>query len=180
MRLTCPCCGCVASVEAWLADADARQVMALAMSLPGSLGPSLLRYLSLFRPAHRALGWDRALKLLQELEAPIRQATLQRHGRPWAAPLALWQAALDQVLAARDEGRLKLPLKSHGYLYEIVVGLSGRGEARAEVERERQAAYPYARAHAPDAPLSRGIPETALAELRRFRRQMENDHDDPA
>lgn len=180
MRLTCPCCGCVASAEAWLADSDAREALRLALSLPGSLGPSLLRYLSLFRPARRALGWDRALKLLRELEEPIRTGSLQRHGRPWAAPLAVWQAALDQVLAARDEGRLKLPLKSHGYLFEVVVGLSGRAEGREEAEREREAAYPYARVHAPDAPLSRGIPESAREALRRFAHKTEGRDDDPA
>lgn len=189
MRLTCPCCGCIASVEAWLADSDARQVMALAMSLPSSLGPSLLRYLSLFRPAprpgagermQRGLAWDRALKLLKELEAPIRSATLQRHGRPWSAPLPLWEAALEQVLAARDEGRLALPLKSHGYLYEIVVAIASKAEARAEAEREQQMRYPYARAHAPDAPPSRGIPESALAELRRFTKRKEGTDDDTA
>lgn len=169
MRATCPSCGAIASIEAWLADAEARQVVSSAFSIPGSCGPSLLRYLSLFRPPQRALSWARALRLLQELEPCIREARLSRHGRVWAAPQAYWLAALEQVLAARDEGRLQLPLKSHGYLYEIVVGLSSKAEAQAERGEQQERAYPYSRVHVPDAPLSQGIPAAIKAQLARFR-----------
>lgn len=36
------------------------------------------------------------------------------------APAAAWLYGFDAALAARDAGRLKTPLKSHGYLYEII------------------------------------------------------------
>ena len=39
--------------------------------------------------------------------------------------MAAWAYAFNEVLAARDSGRLKTPLKSHGYLYEIIAGWAG-------------------------------------------------------
>lgn len=171
MRLTCPACGALASIEAWLSDAAARQCLQAALSLPASLAPLVLRYLALFRPRGngRALSWERAAKLLQELAEPIRAGRVERHGRPWVAPLDYWQAALEQVLAARDAGTLQLPLRSHGYLYEVVAGYSNRSEARTEAAQQQAQAYPYARVQVPE-PLSKGIPASVRDELARFRR----------
>jgi hypothetical protein len=35
--------------------------------------------------------------------------------------MAVWELALDKVLVMRDSGKLALPLKTHGYLFEIIV-----------------------------------------------------------
>lgn len=137
MRLTCPCCGAQYSLEALLTDAAARQAVAAALALPG-LGDRLVRYLGLFRPpGGRGLTWDRVARLLDELHAALAAGQIERHGQTWPAPLDYWQLALDQILDSRPT--LILPLKSHGYLYEILVGLS-RKAAEASAARQEVAA----------------------------------------
>lgn len=142
MRLTCPCCGASYGLEVLLADRSAREAVAAALGLPAGLGERLLRYLGLFRPRERALSWDRAARLLGELNEAVSAAQIERDGRTHPAPVEYWKAAIDQMLDNRD--KLSLPLKSHGYLYEIIAGLGQRaGEKRAarqEVAEERERA----------------------------------------
>lgn len=133
MRLTCPCCGAQNSLEALLMDATARQAVAAALALPG-LGDRLARYLGLFRPQGRGLAWDRAARLLEELRAAIAAGQIDRHGQTWPAPLDYWALALDQILDSRPT--MTLPLKSHGYLYEILVGMSRKAAERHAARRE--------------------------------------------
>lgn len=139
MRLTCPCCGASYGLEVLLADRSAREAVAAALALPSALGERLLRYIGLFRPRGRALSWDRAARLLSELNVAINAAQIERNGRTYPAPVDYWKAAIDQMLDGRD--KLALPLKSHGYLFEIIVGLGQRASekraARQEVESER-------------------------------------------
>lgn len=138
MQLTCPVCGARCSIEAHLSDESARRTMAAALKMPAQLGDLTLRYLGLFRSRNRALAWDRAECLLADLLAPIERGQLERRGRTWAAPMDYWRRALEQMLAGRD--KLTLPLKSHGYLFEIVVGLADGAESKSEarMEQDRQ------------------------------------------
>lgn len=132
MRLTCPCCGAVCSVEAWLMDAAARDTVVAALGLPPGLGPRVLTYIGLFRPAKRALSWERAARIWGELAEAVNAAQVRRHGRLWPAPLAHWELALDAVFEARDAGKLLLPLHTHGFLFEVVCGIARAAEARGE------------------------------------------------
>lgn len=154
MQLTCPCCAARFALEAALGDVAAREAVAAAARLPAPLGDLVLRYIGLFRPASRALAWDRAARLLAELLEPIRAGRLHRHGREWVAPQDHWQRALEAVLAARDNGKLRTPLSSHGYLYEVLTGLSDRAEAQAEqaTEQARRQGRGPERAATPTAP----------------------------
>jgi hypothetical protein len=134
MRLTCPCCGAQNSLEALLTDAAARQAVAAALALPG-LGDRLTRYLGLFRPTGgRGLTWDRVARLLEELNAALAAGQVERHGQVWPAPLDYWKIALDQMLDNRPT--LTLPLKTHGYLYEVVTGLSRKATEATAVRQE--------------------------------------------
>lgn len=147
MRLTCPSCGAMHSVEALLADANARRAVLAAADLPGGLGERVVRYVALFRPRERALSWDRAAKLLEEMAAAIAAGQIERDGRAYPAPHEYWRTALDQMLDGR--AGLALPLKTHGYLYEIIAGQSRRADQRAaeraEVADERARARQGAR-----------------------------------
>lgn len=136
MHLICPACAARFSIEAALTDEAARTAVAAALKMPAPLGDLTLRYLALFRPHKRALSWDRAAKLLTELLAPIQAAQVERHGRAWAAPLELWRQALEQMLERRDA--LQLPLKSHGYLFEIVAALAIKNAGAQEHKAEAQ------------------------------------------
>lgn len=139
MRLTCPACGSTASLDALIGHEAARSILVRALEQT-PVGKRLVRYIALFRPAQRQLSWDRAASLLGELLDMFKAGKVERHGRLWAAPEAAWLAALDEILARRDEGKLTLPLKSHGYLLEIITGQANKAEARAEqADHERRA-----------------------------------------
>lgn len=136
MRLTCPGCGAVGSLELFCSDVDARAFAASMGKVSPVLARPITEYLSLFRPAKRVLTLPRARKLLDELLPMIEAGSIRRHGRDWMVSIAAWQAALDQMVAGRD--KLTLPLKTHGYLLEILAGDANRQEAQAENERERE------------------------------------------
>jgi hypothetical protein len=142
MRCACPCCGFTAEPEAFFVLPEERAFWARLASLPPALHTPLRRYLGLHRPRGRILVPARALKLLEELAAPIAAASLRRKGRDWPAPLETWIEALDQVLARDEQGALKRPLNGHGYLFEVVVGLADRHEGHTEAAREQARQHP--------------------------------------
>lgn len=136
MRVTCPTCHAEMSLELLLQrEADARAVLRLLeRGLP--MGALVMQYVALFRPAQRRLGLARMAALVDELLVDIERQAITRKGRDWHAPQAVWQAALQAVLAMRDGNKLRLPLASHGLLHEVMCGMAGQAEARAEAERE--------------------------------------------
>jgi hypothetical protein len=127
MQITCPCCAARFPIEAALTDEAARSAVATALALTAPLGDRLMRYIGLFRPAKRALAWNRAARLLDELLGMIQAGRIERKGRAWAAPETAWAEGLEQILARRD--KLDLPLSGHGYLLEIVAREGERKEA---------------------------------------------------
>lgn len=135
MKLTCPACGATGAIEFFLMDASARESVRAAFALPAPLNRQVMTYLGFFRPPQRALTWDRVEKLLAELLEPIQAAEVMRNGITHPAPLDYWKAALDQVLMSR--AKLNLPLKSHGYLFEIVANLAGKQAGAQEHQQER-------------------------------------------
>lgn len=139
-ELTCPLCAAELSIEQLFAHAETRQAFArLAMvSLP--LGGRLLAYVGLFAPTRNRMSIARKVKLLEELLPDVERGAIERKGREWYAPRDAWSDAIEQMLAARDAGKLTLPITGHGYLYEILVGMADKAESRQEhqVEQARQ------------------------------------------
>lgn len=135
MKLTCTVCGASGSLEFFLMDAAARTAVIDALKLPAPLAGQVMAYIGLFRPSGRGLTWDRVEKLLDELVSAISAAEVTRNGRSWVAPVDYWKQALDQMLMGRD--KLTLPMKTHGYLFEIVADIANRAEGKRERERER-------------------------------------------
>lgn len=134
MKIVCPACGSVNSLDGLIQHDAARAAIAEIAAISGPFAGVVLRYLALFRPAKRQLGFDRVASLLAELSPMILEARITRNGRSYAAPREVWVAAIDSMLASRD--RLVLPLKSHGYLLEIIVGQVHKAEQTAEAKRE--------------------------------------------
>lgn len=140
MRITCPSCHAEASLDVLVGrEADARAVSAF-LARHVALGDVMLRYIALFRPAKRRLGLARMVALIEELMPDIERGAIARKGRDWSAPAPAWRAAIEQVLANNAKGTLTLPLTSHGYLYEVLQGISDKAEAQAEraTEAERR------------------------------------------
>lgn len=138
MKLRCPHCGHSAGLTDFANEEAARKAILLAADLPKSIGYLTLRYVGLFRPSQRSLSWERTLKIMQQLKVDIDRAKIERHSRIWHAPEALWHEGLTVMLARADSGDLRLPLKNHAYLYEIISAKQNSAEARQEQQLEQK------------------------------------------
>ncbi len=125
MKTRCPCCGAENSLDALIAHEQARQSLWTLANIGGPMTQGLVQYLGLFRPSKSSLSQARMYSLMSELIPDIRAGEIRRNGQVHPAPVAAWTYAFNEVLASRDAGRLKTPLKSHGYLYEIIAGWAG-------------------------------------------------------
>ena len=135
MEIRCPSCGAQMSLDAIIDNDAAAQALQLALSIT-PLGKLLVRYLALFRPVTRKLSWSRVASLLGELMPAIEAQRIERDGKVHDAPHEVWCAAIEQMLVARDNGKLQLPMKSHGYLFEIIVTEGARTQARGLVVQD--------------------------------------------
>lgn len=167
-QVCCPNCRAVMSMDVLFAEDAPREALnAIIDAHPAgdSFVKPLLRYIGLFAPAKSQMSHSRVASLVSELAPMIRAAQIERHGRTWVCPIEYWRQGFEHMLAQRDQGRLTLPLKSHGYLFEVLAGLSDKTESRTEshTERQRQGhaglGTPQARA-SPDAPVSLPAPRT--------------------
>ena len=122
MKTRCPCCGTTLSLDALVAHEGAREALSVAFKLSGTLGSALVRYIAMFRPDARELTLERVARLINELLPDIQAQRIQRNGQVFDAPIEAWVWAIEQGIAARDAGRLKTPLKGHGWLYEVISG----------------------------------------------------------
>jgi len=120
MKLRCPACGTSASLDVLIAHDGARDALAQVFRLPGQLGGAVVRYLGPFRPEARELSLDRVARLLSEVLPDLQSGHITRKGSLHEAPPDAWIWAIEQAITARDGGRLALPLKGHGWLYEVI------------------------------------------------------------
>lgn len=127
MNIKCPNCGGVHSLDSLINDADASAVLRAVLEMDAEMGKAAIRYVGLFRPAKSQLSWARTAKLLNELLPMMKAQTAERDGVCSPAPAEAWLHGFNETVNARDQGRLKLPLKSHGYLLEIVSQWQGSG-----------------------------------------------------
>ena len=125
MQVRCPSCGAEMSLETVIDNDAAAQALVLALSFT-PLGKLIVRYLAMFRPAKSKLSWPRVVTLLGELMPMIESQRIERNGTLYEAPHEVWCKAIEQMLAARDMGTLKTPLKSHGYLLEVIISETAR------------------------------------------------------
>lgn len=131
MLLTCPSCGARHAIEAATNDEAARELVKVVAALDDAAVPTL-HYLALHRPPRRALRWIRALALMRELSEAFHAGAVARNGRQHPIRPEAWRPALEAVIAAGDEGRLRRPLKGHGYFWEVLVGHSEKLAGEAE------------------------------------------------
>ncbi|MBX9935440.1 hypothetical protein [Giesbergeria anulus] len=136
--LHCPACGTHLELMALFAhEVDQRAVERLiAISVP--LGQQVLQYISLFTPPKTRLTLPKKIKLLLQLLPDLERGAINYKGREWLLPRSAWGQAIEQMLAARDAGRLELPMKGHGYLYAILAGQADKHEAAQEQEQQLQ------------------------------------------
>lgn len=126
MKTRCHNCGATASLDMLVSTNAAGRAFAAAFNVPAPLAPLMLKYLGLFRPPERELSFGRATTLLAEITPFITAGKLTFDRQTTAAPIGAWAWAINQVLAARDAGTLKMPMTTHNYLYRIVQGYDHR------------------------------------------------------
>jgi hypothetical protein len=117
MRLICPACFAIASLEIWSNDPAARDVVDIISKLPAPVASRAPAYLALFRRGKRGLSWTRALKLLTELQKLVAAGTVHWEGeeeRP--APPELWGAIMDKMFTRKWDP----PLEDHNWLRKVV------------------------------------------------------------
>lgn len=143
MICRCPNCGAANSLDSLVSDAEAAEVLKMLLELDADIGKAAIRYIGLFRPAKSQLSWARTAKLLNELLPMIKAQEAARDGVCFPAPVEAWIHGFNETVNARDQGRLKTPLKSHGYLYEILAGWVGQPSAGNQTNQpNRRAALP--------------------------------------
>lgn len=127
MKTRCPCCGAENSLDALIAHEGARQAVWAVAQVGGEVGKLAVQYIALFRPTKTALTFERMAKLLGELLPDMERGAISRNSLEYPAPPEAWIYGFRELLARRNAGSLKLPLKSHGYLYEVISGWQGQG-----------------------------------------------------
>lgn len=140
-QVCCPNCRVVMSMDILFAEDAPREALnAIVAAHPAgdSFIRPLLRYVGLFAPAKSQMSHARVAALVNELAPMIRAAQFERNGRTWPCPIEYWRQGFEHMLMLRDQQRLNLPLKSHGYLFEVLAGLIDKVEDRAETHTERQ------------------------------------------
>ncbi|WP_038315598.1 hypothetical protein, partial [Kingella kingae] len=111
MKTRCPCCGAENSLDALLANEEARQAVWAVAQINGELGRLAVQYIALFRPAKTALTFDRMAKLLGEIQPDMERGAIYRDRVEYLAPPEAWIYGFREMLARRNAGCLKLPLK---------------------------------------------------------------------
>lgn len=119
MKVRCSNCGAIHSLDALIANDAASDALKAAFSM-SPLGRDWIQYIGLFRPAKSQLSFDRLAKLTNEALSDIQSESITRDGVKYDAPPEAWIYAINQMLQARDDRKLTLPLTSHGYLYAII------------------------------------------------------------
>lgn len=120
MKTRCPACGATCSLDALLGHGDASQAFVASLNLTGDLAKPLVKYLALFRSESRDLTFERTAKLLSEITPDILAKQIKRGHHSYPAPMGAWVWAINTIIERRDQGKLQLPFKNHGYLYEVL------------------------------------------------------------
>lgn len=122
MKVKCPNCGAESSLDLLIANEAAAEAVEAVFLVHGALGKALMQYLGLFRPKKSALTMNRVAKIIGEINKDIASQSIMRDGVRFDAPVESWLYAIDQMIKSRDAGKLKTPITSHGYLYEVIAG----------------------------------------------------------
>jgi len=141
---TCPVCRNPLTVDVVFAHEGVRDAI-LQLVNAHTDGAKLLRpllgYVGMFAPVKTEMRYERVASVLADVVAMIKAGTVRdKTGATHAAPMDYWRQACEEMAARRDRGHLQLPLKSHGYLQTVVVGLATKAEASAESQTEAQRA----------------------------------------
>ena len=141
-QIACPICGTELTLAQLFSNEDAQLAVARLAIVSIPLGARVLQYCTLFAPPKTRLTLPKQIKLIIQLLPDLERRAITHKGRVWAVPLELWGRGFDQMLSARDAGRLELPMSGHGYLYSILAGMADKQEGAAEQQAEAERRAP--------------------------------------
>lgn len=141
-ELSCHVCGAELGLDHLFVDAENRSAVERLIKTALPIGGRLLQYARLFAPPKTRLTQRKQVRIILQLLPDLERGAITHRGRDWAMPLSVWAQGIDQMLAARDAGRLDLPMKGHAYLYTILVSLADKTEAAAEAQIDAQRRQP--------------------------------------
>jgi len=137
-NIACPICGTELTPAQLFAHEATQHAFERMIAVSVPLGARVTSYITLFSPPKTRLTIAKQVKLIMQLLPDLERQAITHKGRDWAAPLAAWSDAIEQMEAARMAGRLELPLSGHGYLYAILAGMADKREAAGERQREAE------------------------------------------
>lgn len=137
-NIACPMCGSELTLGQLMSSEDTRHAFERLASVSIPLGSRVLQYTTLFTPPRTRLTLPKQIRLVLQLLPALERGVITHKGREWAAPLEAWSQAIDQMMLARDQGRLDLPMAGHGYLFAILAGMADKHEGSMEAQREVQ------------------------------------------
>lgn len=143
---------------------NARHAVKLAFSIT-PFGDSLLAYVQLFKSEKKVLSMSKLTKLLEELVPMMRDGKIEHKGSVWPAPQAYWEQAIRQMLDTRES--LKLPIKTHGYLFSIIAGYANKAGGKAEKQTEARRASGTSRRQEPQPKVAK-MPKEVKEQLSQF------------
>jgi len=163
VKAICPSCGAGGSIELFVADGEWREAILAAAELPSDCGKPALRYVGMFRPASRFLTPSRAALLLREVCDMIINGS-DRNRQCIKAPAYVWREAM---LEMYFNEKINRPLKSHGYLLEVVQSkLTQRSDIdQSERAANRRNAEPSRVRTTSMQPIGDALPASTLPEL---------------
>lgn len=141
-EISCPTCGVELTMTQLFANEDSHRAFARLADVSIPLGSRVMQYLTLFTPPKTRLTIPKQVKLILQLLPDLERQAITFKGRDWSVPLQAWALGIDQMMAARDAGRLDLPMSGHGYLYAILASMADRVEGSAEAQREQERRNP--------------------------------------
>jgi len=139
----CPVCRNTLTIETVFAHEGVRNAIQSLIDMhpdASKLLRPVLGYVGLFAPTKTAMRYERIATILEELTEHIRSASIEGNNQIYTAPMSYWRQAIEEILARRDAGQLRLPLANHNYLYKIVLGYCEKAEAKSEEQLEKQRA----------------------------------------
>lgn len=142
MKLACPSCGALMSLDVVVAHDAAREAVQAALNLPAPLGKLMIQYLTLFRPPKRQLTLERVADILCEMLPMITTERIYRNGREHVIAQPVWSAGLREIVERHKATPLKTPLKNHGYLFEILISIATKGASHAPQAQAQSKAVP--------------------------------------
>lgn len=108
----CPICHCCIDIVALAKDEASSQLLAKLSRLDTLAGNALLDYMMLFTPPKSALATDRALRLVEEVEALA--------DGDWTRLAAAMVVTVDNMRTKAKRGESVKQFKSHAYLKTVL------------------------------------------------------------